>query len=199
MTTPGIFAISNKYHVSHTVAILSLSLFVLGLAIGPMIAAPISETRGRAIVYKVSMPLYMLFCFGVGYSESLTTLLVCRTFAAIAGAPCLAVGAGTVADLYESRNMASGGVLVVMAPFLGPCEYSPLNSKCDQELTGVPHRPWTSDWRSRSHIHRLPMDPVVHDRLGPSCMDSCSSYSRDPPKGSPEEKSSTNESAAPRT
>jgi MFS family permease len=123
MITPGVFAIAHKFHVSHTVALLPLSLFVLGLAIGPLLAAPISETRGRAIVYKVSMPLYMLFILGAGFSDSLAGLLVCRTLAAIAGAPCLAVGAGTVADLFEPRNMAAGGAVVVMAPFLGPCKY----------------------------------------------------------------------------
>jgi hypothetical protein len=125
MITPGVFAIAHKFHVSHTVALLPLSLFVLGLAIGPLLAAPISETRGRAIVYKVSMPIYMLFILGAGFSDSLPGLLVCRTFAAIAGAPCLAVGAGTVADLFEPRRMAAPGALVVMAPFLGPCEYIP--------------------------------------------------------------------------
>ena len=122
MITPGVFAIAYKFQVSHTAALLSLSLFVLGLAIGPVLAAPISETRGRSIVYKISMPLYMLFILGAGLSNSLAGLLVCRTFAAIAGAPCLAVGAGTGADLFEPSKMATPGALVVMAPFLGPCK-----------------------------------------------------------------------------
>ncbi|KUJ14061.1 MFS general substrate transporter [Mollisia scopiformis] len=121
MITPGVFAISYKFQVSHTAAILPLSLFVLGLAIGPMLAAPISETRGRGIVYKVSMPLYMLFILGAGFSNSFAGLLICRILAAMAGAPCLAVGAGTVADLFEPSKMAGPGALVVMAPFLGPC------------------------------------------------------------------------------
>lgn len=121
MITPGAFAIEYKFHVSHTAALLPLSLFVLGLALGPMLAAPISETRGRAIIYKVSMPLYMLFILGAGFSKSFAGLLVCRMLAAMAGAPCLAVGAGTVADLFEPQNMAAPGALVVMAPFLGPC------------------------------------------------------------------------------
>ena len=122
MITPGTFAIAYKFNVSHTAALLSLSLFVLGLAIGPMLAAPISETRGRAIVYKVSMPLYMLFILGAGFSDTFAGLLLCRTLAAVAGAPCLAVGAGTVADLFEPTRMAAPGTVVVMAPFLGPCE-----------------------------------------------------------------------------
>lgn len=123
MITPGAFAIQYKFGVSHTASLLPLSLFVLGLAIGPMLAAPISETRGRAIVYKVSMPLYMLFILGAGFSNSFAGLLVCRMLAAMAGAPCLAVGAGTVADLFEPTKMAAGGAVVVMAPFLGPCKH----------------------------------------------------------------------------
>jgi MFS family permease len=74
-------------------------------------------------VYKVSMPLYMLFIMGAGLSENFAGLLVCRMLVAVAGAPCLAVGAGTVADLFKSRRMAAPGALVVMTPFLGPCEY----------------------------------------------------------------------------
>ena len=122
MITPGASAIGHKFHVSHTAALLPLSLFVFGLAIGPMLAAPISETRGRGIVYKISMPLYMLFILGAGFSKSFVGLLVCRTLAAVAGAPCLAVGAGTVADLFTPEKMAAPGALVVMAPFLGPCK-----------------------------------------------------------------------------
>jgi MFS family permease len=122
MITPGFIAIANKFHVSRTAAVLPLSLFVLGLALGPLLAAPISETRGRAIVYKISMPAYMLFILGAGFSNSFAGLLICRTLAGIAGAPCLAVGAGTVTDLFEPTKMAAPGALVVMAPFLGPCK-----------------------------------------------------------------------------
>lgn len=130
MITSGAFAIRYKFHVSQTASLLPLSLFVLGLAIGPMLAAPISETRGRAIVYKVSMPLYMLFILGSGFSETFGGLLVCRLLAAMAGAPCLAVGAGTVADLFEPTKMAAGGAIVVMAPFLGPCKHCTIILKC---------------------------------------------------------------------
>ena len=130
MITPGIFAIEYKFHVSHTAAILPLSLFVLGLVIGPVIAAPISESLGRAVVYKCSIPLYMLFILGASFSESFAGLLVCRTLAAISGAPCLAVGAGTVADLFEPTRMAAPGALVVMAPLLGPCKFCRRFEQC---------------------------------------------------------------------
>jgi len=76
--------------------------------------------------------LYMLFILGAGFSNSFGGLLVCRILAAMAGAPCLAVGAGTVADLFEPKKMAAPGALVVMAPFLGPCKSYLLRCEWDR-------------------------------------------------------------------
>jgi len=93
---------------------------VLGLAFGPVLAAPISETFGRNVVYKVTPPIFMLFTVGAGFSKSLGSLLVCRLLAGVAGAPVLAVGAGTSADMYPVHNRAIATSMFIMMPFLGP-------------------------------------------------------------------------------
>jgi MFS family permease len=116
MITPATPEIAEHFHVSRTVSILALSLFVLGLAVGPMIAAPISETYGRSVVYKVSACVFMLFILGAGFSESLASLLVCRFLAGAIGGPVLAVGAGTNADMYNARNRAVASSLFIMMP-----------------------------------------------------------------------------------
>ena len=51
LITPSVPEIAEHFQVSRTAAILSLTLYVLGLAFGPVLAAPISETYGRSIVY----------------------------------------------------------------------------------------------------------------------------------------------------
>lgn len=122
MVTPGTLEIVEKFGVSETVALLSVSLYILGLALGPVIAAPISETMGRALVYKITMPIYMLFILAAGLSSSFGGLLACRFLAGLAGAPCLAVGAGTVADLFEPHEMVTSGSIFIMTAFLGPCK-----------------------------------------------------------------------------
>lgn len=116
MITPSAPEIAERFNVPRTVSILALSLFVLGLAVGPMIAAPISETYGRSVVYKVSAVAYMLFILGAGFSDSLASLLVCRFFAGTIGGPVLAVGAGTNADMYAAKNRAVASSFFIMMP-----------------------------------------------------------------------------------
>lgn len=64
--TPGYPEVMEKFHVSGTVALLGLSLYVLGLAFGPVLAAPISETQGRRVVYLVSLTSSCSFHVGSG-------------------------------------------------------------------------------------------------------------------------------------
>ncbi|TKA73636.1 hypothetical protein B0A49_05183 [Cryomyces minteri] len=118
--TPAVPEIMKRFGVSQTAALLGLSLYVLGLGFGPALAAPISETHGRSIVYKTSLPMFMLFTLGAGYSQNFASLLVCRLFAGLTGAPVLAVGAGTNADLFPPHLRAVATSLFLLAPFAGP-------------------------------------------------------------------------------
>ncbi|OCK79152.1 MFS general substrate transporter [Lepidopterella palustris CBS 459.81] len=118
--TPAVEDVMKQFSVSSTAAFLGLSLYVVGLAFGPVLAAPISETHGRNVVYKLSLPISMLFTLGVGFSQNFASLLVCRFFAGFFGSPVLAVGAGTNADLFPPHLRAVATSLFLMAPFAGP-------------------------------------------------------------------------------
>ena len=50
LITPATPEIAEHFGVSRVVAILPLTLYVLGLGFGPVIAAPISETYGREFI-----------------------------------------------------------------------------------------------------------------------------------------------------
>lgn len=120
MITPATPEIAEEFRVSREAAILSLTLFTVGLATGPLIAAPISENWGRVIVYKTTGLMYILFLIGAGFSKSFASLLICRLLAGISGGPVLAVGAGSVADMYYPQNRAIASSVFIMMPFLGP-------------------------------------------------------------------------------
>ncbi|OCL10986.1 MFS multidrug transporter-like protein [Glonium stellatum] len=118
--TPATHQITERFHVSSTAALLGLSLYVVGLAFGPVLAAPLSEIHGRNIVYKASLPIMMLFTLGAGFSQNFGSLLICRFFAGFFGSAVLAVGAGTNADLFPPRLRAIATSLFLLAPFAGP-------------------------------------------------------------------------------
>ena len=117
---PSVPYVREQFRVSTTVAILPLSLYVLGTAFGPMIAAPLSETLGRRAVYFSCLPVFALFIIGAGFSKSFASLVICRFFAGVFGSPALSVGAGTNADLYTASNRGPATSFFVLAPFLGP-------------------------------------------------------------------------------
>lgn len=118
--TPANEEIAKHFNVTPTVALLGVTLYVIGLGFGPMLSAPASETFGRLIVYRVSLPISLLFTLGAGFSKTFYSLLICRFFAGFAGSPVLAVGAGTNADLFPPKYRAIATSSFLLAPFLGP-------------------------------------------------------------------------------
>ncbi|KAK5953020.1 hypothetical protein OHC33_006142 [Knufia fluminis] len=118
--TPAIASIVETFDVSPTAATLPLTVYVLGLALGPAISAPISETHGRRIVYLTLFPIALLFTLGAGLAKSFATLMVCRFLAGTIGSGGLAVGAGTNSDLFPPLTRAPVASVFLLAPFAGP-------------------------------------------------------------------------------
>ena len=116
---PGSPQVAERFQVSEMAAFLGISLYTLGLGLGPVLAAPMSETFGRNVVYKASAAIFMLFTLGAGFSDTFAALCACRFFAGMAGAPVLAVAGGTIADVLPKhiRGVATG--IFLLASFLG--------------------------------------------------------------------------------
>ncbi|KAI0469323.1 MFS multidrug transporter-like protein [Xylaria cf. heliscus] len=151
--TPGIPAIMDEFDVSLPVALLGLSLYSLGLALGPVVGAPISETRGRKAVYLITLPIFLLFTAGAGLARNIQSLIVLRFLSAVFGSSSLAVGAGTIADIWDMEH--GGGLaslLIVSTFFLGP-NLGPLIGGYTIETRG--------DWRWLMWVLLLFTGPVI--------------------------------------
>ncbi|KZP32495.1 MFS general substrate transporter [Athelia psychrophila] len=90
--------------VSTEVATLGLSLYVLGLALGPMTLAPLSEYYGRSPIYITSYFLFLLFTLGTALVQNLGGFLVLRILAGIFSSVTIANFGGTIADLWEPHD-----------------------------------------------------------------------------------------------
>ena len=83
-------------------------MFALGLF--PLWWSAASERVGRRSVYVISFALWIVFNALCATSQHIIELIIMRIMAAGAGASVLAVGAGTVADIYipQQRGRAMG-------------------------------------------------------------------------------------------
>lgn len=87
--TAGISGVVMTLDTTMQVAILGLSLYLLGIAFAPIITPHLSERFGRQAVYLVSFPIFGLFILGASFSQSFGALAVCRFFAGFFGGPAL--------------------------------------------------------------------------------------------------------------
>ncbi|ANZ77690.1 BA75_04470T0 [Komagataella pastoris] len=106
--------------ISQELGFAGLSLYLLGLSVGPIIAAPLSELIGRRPIYIVTLPLSMLFTMGVGLSPNIWTILVLRFFSGASASPCLAVASGSIVDVFLPNDVGLAMALFCLAPFMGP-------------------------------------------------------------------------------
>jgi MFS family permease len=90
--------------VSPHVATLGLSLYVLGLAFGPMTLAPLSEYYGRIPVYIVSYGIFLLLLLATTYVETLAPFLVLRLFSGYFSSTTISNFGGTIADLFHHHD-----------------------------------------------------------------------------------------------
>jgi len=123
--TPGHKQVMAEFNVSREIALLPFVFYLLGLSFGPVLAAPVSETFGRKVVYISALPVFAAFTIGAGFSNNITALIFCRFFAGLFSSPGLSIGTGTISDIWppEKRGapMATFVTSVQMGPALGPC------------------------------------------------------------------------------
>ena len=111
---------AEDFQVSHEVALLTVTVFVIGFGIGPLAFAPCSELFGRKPVYVLTMGIAVLFVIPCAVAQDIATLIVCRLIDGIAfSAPMTLVG-GTLADLWRNEERAVPMAVFSAAPFIGP-------------------------------------------------------------------------------
>ncbi|KAL8951265.1 MAG: hypothetical protein Q9222_002744 [Ikaeria aurantiellina] len=117
--TVAVQDLTKAFDVSMTVAVLGLSLNLLGISFAPITTPHLSERFGRSPVYFVSLPLFALLILGAGYSKTFGALMVCRFFAGFFGGPCLVLIEGTFADVWSPHITVTYYSFLSLASYIG--------------------------------------------------------------------------------
>ncbi|KAK3384507.1 putative multidrug protein [Lasiosphaeria ovina] len=108
-----------EFGSSRIVATLGLSMFVLGIALGPF-WSPLAEFYGRRPIYLCSFASFMLFIIGSAVAQNIQTMITVRFFQGLSGSAFLSVSGGTVGDLFTRDTMLAPMTIFALAPFIGP-------------------------------------------------------------------------------
>ena len=65
---------------SPTIITLGMTTYMMGLATGPLVLAPMSELYGRRPVYLISLFLFLVFLLPACLAKNFATVLVVRFF-----------------------------------------------------------------------------------------------------------------------
>ncbi|SPQ18500.1 9546dfef-2f69-4169-988a-2ecb98ad9bb6 [Thermothielavioides terrestris] len=118
--TSDLGGVAEDFNVSREAALLTITVFVIGFGVGPMLFAPLSEVYGRRIIYGSTLLLAVVFIIPCAVSKNIGTLIVCRAIDGIAfSAPMTLVG-GTLADLWRNEERGVPMAAFSAAPFIGP-------------------------------------------------------------------------------
>lgn len=117
---PALQAIIKEFNASPTIANLSVALYMLAMSIFPLWWSSFSETLGRRTIYILSFAFFVVFGILSAVSTNIAMLIVMRLLSGGAAASVQAVGAGTIADIWEPRERGRAMGMFYIGPLCGP-------------------------------------------------------------------------------
>ncbi|KAG5650905.1 hypothetical protein H0H81_010579, partial [Sphagnurus paluster] len=121
MMAPGLGDVAIKYNIHSTSIIaLTLSIYLLSFALGPLVLAPLSEMYGRTWILHIGNLFSIAFTLGCAFAPNTGALIGFRFLAGLSGSAPIACGAGSVGDLFSERERASAMAVYSLGPLIGP-------------------------------------------------------------------------------
>jgi len=121
---PALGMIARDLAASEALVQYSIGSFLLGTAIGPLFAGPISDAVGRRPVLIFGLIGFGIFSVACALVTSADMLILFRFFQALMGSAALVAGRALLADLYSgdelSRKQSVIMVVMVIAPMVAP-------------------------------------------------------------------------------
>lgn len=124
MSLPAMPQLQKIFNVDVAAAQLTLSLFLLGFAVGQLLCGPLSDRWGRRPVLLGGIALFSFAGLLCALSPSLTMLVLARCLQGVGASVGPILSRAIIRDVYESREAA--GVMsqmtqvMIVAPLVAP-------------------------------------------------------------------------------
>lgn len=124
---PSLPELAGDLGTSTSSAQLTITACLLGLAVGQLVAGPLSDQFGRRRPLLIGLVAYLLTSLACAFAPTIEVLLVLRLLQGLSGAAGLVIARAVARDLYEgralliffSRLILVSGLAPVIAPLIG--------------------------------------------------------------------------------
>ncbi len=124
MYLPAFESMRSDFDTSQSLIGLSLSIFLLGMALGQLIYGPLSDRIGRIKVLMGGMLLFSIASIGCTFAPNIEIMLISRLAQALGACSATVIWQAVVVDRYEGkvseRVFATIMPLVALSPALAP-------------------------------------------------------------------------------
>jgi len=110
----------EEFGFSREVGTLTISLFVCGYCVGPLLWAPLSETYGRRPVFVITFFVYMCFQIGSALAKNTASVIIFRFLGGTFAAAPLANSGAVISDMWDPKRRGTALAMFTLAPFAGP-------------------------------------------------------------------------------
>ncbi|KAI8381176.1 major facilitator superfamily domain-containing protein [Radiomyces spectabilis] len=122
---PALESIRAYFGTSTVVINATIATYILCTGIAPLFWAPFSERVGRRWVYISAMVLFIVCSIICSIAKSIGLFFVFRMLQGFFASAGQAVGGGSVADLFESKERGRAMSIYILGTILGPA-FSPI-------------------------------------------------------------------------
>lgn len=121
---PSLTTLVTVFGVSRSAINLTVSVYMIFMAISPMIIGGVADVVGRRPAMLACFSLYMVSCIMIALCHTYKELMGFRILQSIGASPLIAIASAVVADIVTSAERGSYAALValpvIFAPTLGP-------------------------------------------------------------------------------
>ncbi|KAK5168210.1 uncharacterized protein LTR77_006779 [Saxophila tyrrhenica] len=118
--TSAIPGMEDAFGISNSEGILGVTTYLIGMAVGSVILAPLSEMYGRRPIYIMALGGFVVFVIPCAVATNIQTILVTRFFGAFCAAAMISNAPGTVNDIVDEEHRALAFSIWSIGPMNGP-------------------------------------------------------------------------------
>jgi DHA1 family bicyclomycin/chloramphenicol resistance-like MFS transporter len=124
---PALPQLAAELETSPSAAQLTITACLIGLAVGQVVAGPLSDRFGRKRPLMIGLVAYAIASLACAFALSISVLLLLRLIQGLAGAAGIVIARAVARDLHEGRRLVIffsrlvlvSGLAPVIAPVLG--------------------------------------------------------------------------------